>query len=179
MRKWVVLMLAAAAFMVSTGTALADLQIGQIPETIVLEEKQGGRVDGTPWRSDEILGKVSAFFYVDPDVADLNDAASEAMKAEGFPLDQYQSFAVINMAATWMPNFAINRSLKKKQEQYPNTIYVRDNEKRLVQAWGLSDDNNCLLVFDKRGRLVFRKDGQLDETEIQTMIGIIKENLDQ
>jgi uncharacterized protein len=176
MKHWMVLVVVTVVAL-SAQNAWSDLQIGQVPETVVLQDKQGGRVDGTPWSSEEVRGKVSAFFYVDPDVSDLNDAASEAMKAEGFPLDQYQSFAVINMAATWKPNFAINSRLKKKQEQYPNTIYVRDNEKVLVEAWGISDENNCLLVFDKQGQLVFRKDGQLDEAEIKTMIAIIHNNL--
>ena len=176
MKHWMVLVVVTVVAL-SAQNAWSELQIGQVPVTVVLQDKQGGRVDGTSWSSEEVRGKVSAFFYVDPDVSDLNDAASEAMKAEGFPLDQYQSFAVINMAATWKPNFAINSRLKKKQEQYPNTIYVRDNEKVLVEAWGISDENNCLLVFDKQGQLVFRKDGQLDEAEIKTMIEIIHDNL--
>jgi YtfJ family uncharacterized protein len=176
MKHWLVLVVVTVVAL-SAHNAWSDLQIGQVPETVVLQDKQGGRVDGSSWSSEEVRGKVSAFFYVDPDVSDLNDAASEAMKAEAFPLDQYQSFAVINMAATWKPNFAINSRLKKKQEQYPNTIYVRDNEKVLVEAWGISDENNCLLVFDKQGQLVFRKDGQLDEAEIKTMIEIIHDNL--
>lgn len=158
--------------------ALAELQVGQVPKTVMLQDEQGGHLDGRPWSSEEIRDKVSVFFYVDPDERDLNNAASEALKAEEFPLDRYQSFAVMNMAATWLPNFAINRSLRKKQEEYPSTIYVRDNEKVLVEQWGLSDDNNCVLAFDQQGRLIFRKDGQLDEQEIATLIQAIRDHLD-
>ncbi len=176
--KSLMVLLIVVFFTFSAQNAWSDLQIGQIPPTIVLQESQGGLLDGRAWSSEQIKDKVSVFFYVDPDERDLNNAASEALKAENFPQDKYQSFAVMNMAATWMPNFAINRSLKKKQEEYPNTIYVRDNEKVLVEAWGLSDDNNCVLAFDIAGRLIFRKDGQLDDQEIATLVKAIRDHLE-
>jgi uncharacterized protein len=176
--KHLMALLAVFVFSFAAQNAWCELQIGQVPKTVVLQDKQGGHLDGRPWSSEEIRDKVSVFFYVDPDERDLNNDASEALKKEAFPLDKYQSFAVMNMAATWLPNIAINRSLKKKQEQYPSTIYVRDNDKTLVEAWGLSDDNNCVLAFDKEGRLIFRKDGQLDEQEINTLIQAIRGHLD-
>lgn len=172
-------LLMVVVFIFTAQNAWSDLQMGQVPETVVLQESQGGFLDGRAWSSEQIRDKVSVFFYVDPDERDLNNAASEALKAENFPRENYQSFAVMNMAATWMPNFAINRSLKKKQEEYPNTIYVRDNEKVLVEAWGLSDDNNCVLAFDKGGRLIFRKDGQLDDQEIATLVKAVRDHLEE
>ena len=70
---------------------------------------------------------------VDPDESDLNNHVSEALKAEKFPLEKYGSIAIINMAATWLPNFALNMKLKSKQENYKNTVYVKDLQKILVQ----------------------------------------------
>ncbi|MGM0427211.1 MAG: YtfJ family protein [Thermodesulfobacteriota bacterium] len=137
----------------------------------------GGRLDGSPWSSNELNGKVSVLFYADPDEKDLNNETSEALRKEDFPLDKYQSFAIINMDATWLPNFAISSALKEKQEQYPDTIYVRDYEKVLVKEWKLSDDNNDVLAFDKTGKLIFRKDGKLNAEEIETLITVIRDNL--
>lgn len=166
---WVVTLI-----LVTVSLAWAELQMGQAPETITLSEKQGGRLDGTPWSSEELKGKVSVLFYVDPDEKDLNNDASEALKAAAFSLDKYQSFAIINMAATWLPNFAISSSLQEKQKKYTNTIYVRDYKKHLVNSWGLTDNSSDVLVFDKDGGLIFRKDGKLDEKDIQTMIQTIE-----
>jgi YtfJ family uncharacterized protein len=156
----------------------AGLEMGQVPKSVELKDKFGGRLDGTPWSSDEMRGKVHVLFYVDPDKKDLNNEASEALKEQGFPREKFQSVAIINMAATWLPNFAISSSLKKKQEQYPTTIYVRDFKKVLVNQWGIADDESDILAFDKQGRLIFRKDGKLGRDEIEELLRIIHDHLD-
>jgi YtfJ family uncharacterized protein len=159
--------------------AWAQLRLGEIPQTVVLEDELGGRLDGSRWSSDEMKGKVHVLFYVDPDEKDLNNDASEALKKEGFPGEKYQSVGIINMAATWMPNFAISSALKKKQKRYPTTIYVRDYKKTVVGAWGIADDNSDVLAFDKQGRLVFWKDGKLGPEDIRVLIETIREHLDK
>jgi YtfJ family uncharacterized protein len=159
--------------------AWAELKVGHVPKTVTLQDKLGGRLDGTPWSSAELTGKVSVLFYVDPDEKDLNNPASEALKAEAFPLERYQSFAVINMAATWLPNFAISSSLKEKQKIYTSTIYVRDYKKVLVKEWGIADDNSDVLAFDKQGNLIFIKEGLLNEQDIQTLIKAISNHLEK
>ena len=157
--------------------AAQAIEIGTIPPKVELKEKLGGKLDGTPWSSEELQGKVSVFFYVDPDEKDTNNDASEALNKEKFPDDTYQSFGIINMAATWMPNFAISSALKKKQKRYPKTIYVRDYKKVLVHEWNIADDSSDVLAFDKKGVLIFRKDGKLTEEEIQTLIKVIRDHL--
>ncbi|MEJ5359500.1 MAG: YtfJ family protein [Desulfobacterales bacterium] len=136
-------------------------------------------MDGTPWRSDELRGKVHVLFYVDPDEKDTNHEASEALDREKFPAEKFQSVAVINMAATWMPNFAISLSLEEKQKRYPRTIYVRDDQRVLVGAWKIADDSSNVLAFDKEGKLIFRKDGKLTAEDIQRLIQAIQTHLDQ
>lgn len=157
--------------------AYAQVKQGEIPEKIELKEELGGRLDGTAWSSDEMRGRVFVLFYVDPDEKDLNNDASEALKKENFPDEKYQSVAVINMAATWLPNFAISSSLKKKQKQYPRTTYVRDYKKVLVEKWGLSDDTSDVLSFDREGRLIFRKDGKLNAGDIEKLLKTVRDNL--
>ena len=133
----------------------------------------------TPWHSDEMKGKVHVLFYVDPDFKDINNDASEALKAEKFPRDKYQPIAIINMGATWLPNFVIKPSLKGKQKQYPDTIYVRDNQKVIIKAWEIEDENNNVLAFDKEGKLIFIKEGKLNPKEINTLIELIYQHLEK
>ena len=159
-------------------SAWAGLEMGQIPPRVELKDKLGGRLDDTPWSSDELMGKVFAIFYVDPDEKDLNNDASEALKEAKLPRDKFQSFAIINMAATWLPNFAISSALKEKQERYPDTIYVRDYKKALVDKWGISDNNSNVLAFDKEGRLIFRKDGKLNQEDIKELLKVIRTHMD-
>jgi len=153
------------------------IEIGEIPPKVELKESLGGRLDGTPWSSAELQGKVHVLFYVDPDEKDTNNEASEALDREKFPSDQFQSIGIINMAATWLPNFAISSALKDKQKRYPDTIYVRDYKKVLVNTWKITDDNSNVFAFDKKGKLIFRKDGKLTTEEIQMLIKVIRDHL--
>jgi YtfJ family uncharacterized protein len=164
-----------AAFLINQ-TAQA-IEMGETPPTVELREKLGGRLDGKPWSSEELRGKVHVLFYVDPDEKDTNNDASEALNKEKLPSDKYQSVGIINMAATWLPNFAISSSLKDKQKRYPRTIYVRDDKKVLVNAWKIADDSSNVLAFDKQGKLIFRKDGKLTTDEIQRLIKAIRDHL--
>lgn len=159
--------------------AWAGLDLGQIPKDVVLEGDLGGRLDSTPWRGKEMAGKVTVIFYVDPDEKELNNEASDALQKENFPRDKYQTFAIINMDATWLPNFAISAALKEKQEKYPTAAYVRDYQKVLVKAWGIADDNSDVLAFDKEGRLVFKKYGKLNKSDIQELIETIRGHIGQ
>jgi hypothetical protein len=170
------LTLFAVVCFLQASTAWADLKIGQTPPGVELKGDVGGRLDGTAWSSHELKGKVHVLFYVDPDEKDLNNDASEALDKEKFPAEKFASVAVINMAATWLPNFVISSSLDEKQKRYPRTIYVRDLKKALVRAWKIADDNSDVLAFDADGRLIFRKDGKLNADEIRQLLKVIKEN---
>ncbi len=170
-----ILILMSAVFLIHQ-VALA-LEIGEVPPKVELKEKLGGRLDGKPWSSEELQGKVFVIFYVDPDEKDTNNPASEALDKEKFPPDKFQSYGIINMAATWLPNFAISSALEEKQKKYPKTIYVRDYKKVLVHAWKIADDSSNVLAFDKKGKLIFRKDGKLTNEEIQKLIKAIRDNL--
>ncbi|MBC8178735.1 MAG: transcriptional regulator [Deltaproteobacteria bacterium] len=159
--------------------AWAGIEMGQVPKEVVLKGDLGGRLDGSPWSSKELKGKINVIFYVDPDERDLNNEASDALKKENFPREKFQSYGLINMDATWLPNFIISSSLEEKQKLYPTTIYVRDYDKVLVKEWGISDDNSDVLAFDKEGRLIFKKYGKLNAEDIQKLIKVIRANLDK
>jgi len=81
------------------------------------------------------------------------------------------------LAATWLPNFAIEAKLKKKQELYPDTLYVKDKKSVLVKEWGLADDSSDIMVFDKDGTLLYLFEGKLNEDEINKVITIIETHL--
>ena len=159
--------------------AWAEIEMGQIPEEVVLKGDLGGRLDGSPWSSKELKGKINVIFYVDPDERDLNNEASDALKKENFPREKFQSYGIINMDATWLPNFIISSSLEEKQKLYPTTIYVRDFDKVLVKGWDIADDNSDVLAFDKDGKVIFIKYGKLNAEDIQKLIKVIRANIDK
>ena len=158
---------------------LAELPIGEIPTKVVLNDDLGGRLDGTQWSSEELVsGKVIVLFYVDPDESELNNHVSDALKAENYPKEKYGSIGMANMAATWLPNFAINMKLKSKQEQYKSTVYVKDLEKTQVKKWGLSDDNSDVVVFGKDGRVLYSVDGKFTDAQVKEIVKVVWDNLD-
>jgi YtfJ family uncharacterized protein len=168
-----------SAIFLTTQPAWGGLEMGKTPKEVGLSGGLGGRLDGSAWSTKELNGQVSVIFYVDPDEKDLNNEASDALQREKFPLDKFQSFAIINMDASWLPNFAISSALKDKQERYPTAIYVRDYDKVLVKAWDIADDNSDVLAFDKQGRLVFMKYGKLSDSDIKTLIEVIRVQIDK
>ena len=158
---------------------LAELPIGEIPPKVILKDDLGGRLDGTQWSSEELaFEKVIVLFYVDPDESELNNHVSDALKAENYPKEKYGSIGMANMAATWLPNFAINMKLKSKQEQYKSTVYVKDLEKTLVKKWGLSDDNSDVVVFGKDGRVLYSVDGKFTDAQVKEIVKVVWDNLD-
>jgi len=158
---------------------LAELPVGEIPPKVVLKDDLGGKLDGTQWSSEDLVsGKVIVLFYVDPDESELNNHVSDALKAENYPKEKYGSIGMANMAATWLPNFAINMKLKSKQEQYKSTVYVKDLEKTLVKKWGLSDDNSDVVVFGKDGRVLYSVDGKFTDAQVKEIVKVVWDNLD-
>ena len=158
---------------------LAELPIGEIPPKVLIKGDLGGRLDGTQWNSEELVsGKVIVLFYVDPDESELNNHVSDALKAENYPKEKYGSIGMANMAATWLPNFAINMKLKSKQEKHKETVYVKDLDKTLVKKWGLSDDNSDVIVFGKDGRVLYSVDGKFTDAQVKEIVKVVWDNLD-
>ena len=156
----------------------AGLPVGQNVPLLELSGDDGGRVDDTAWSSSELVGKVWVIVHADPDESETNNAATEALKAEDYPKDVYGSVALINMAATWKPNFAINLILSGKQEDYPSTVYVRDNDNMVGEKWGLADDSNNMVVIDPTGKVIFSVDGQVSDNDIKKMIAMINAEIE-
>jgi len=163
-------------FLLVAGSSMA-VELGKVPGEVLLSGKNGGRTDGLEWSSKMLKGKVHILFYVDPDKRALNEPLSQALKKHHFNRKKYASVAVINLAATWLPNVILESKLKAKQKEFPDTIYVKDKKKLLVSKWKLADDNSDILLFDKKGKLIYKKFGKLSDKEIKSLLALIEKNL--
>ncbi len=157
--------------------SLLAVELGKVPANVTLSGENGGKVDGSTWSSSMLKGKIYTVFYVDPDKKDLNNALADALKAKKFDRKKVNSVAIVNLAATWMPNALIESKLKDKQKKFPHTIYVKDKKKVLVKKWKLADDNSDILIFNKKGKLIYKKFGQVTAKEIPAVIKLIEKNL--
>jgi YtfJ family uncharacterized protein len=153
------------------------IELGKVPSSVTLSGDNGGKTDGSTWSSATLKNKVNIVFYVDPDKKDLNDPFAHALKKKHFSRSKYSSVAIINLAATWIPDVAIESKLKKKQKEFPHTTYVKDKNKVLVKKWSLADDNSDILIFNKKGELIYKKFGKMSKAEIETALKLIEKNL--
>ena len=163
-------------FLMLVGSAVA-LELGNVPTSVVLDGENGGKTDGSAWSSKMLKGKVHIVFYVDPDERKLNEPLTKALKKRHFDRKKYASVAMINLAATWLPNAVLESKLEAKQKEFPDTIYVKDKKKVLVDKWKLADDNSDILIFDKSGKLIYKKFGKLSTKEITEVIKLIEKNI--
>ena len=85
--------------------------------------------------------------------------------------------AILNMAATWIPDAVINFKLKSRQEEDKSTVFVKDLEKTLVQQWGLKDDESNIMLFGKDGKLLYSGAGKFTENQVQELLKIIRDEL--
>jgi predicted transcriptional regulator len=138
---------------------LHALTLGEAPKNVVIEGENGGLVtDASAWNSSMLKDKVYVMFYVDPDEKDVNEHYSAALKAKEYSKKgAFGSIAIINLAATWKPNFVIESLLKSKQEEFPSTLYVKDKASVLVKEWGVRNDASNIIIFSKEGRVLFYK----------------------
>ena len=157
--------------------ASEKLPLGEVPPLLKLEGNGGGRVDGKPWSSLNLVGKVHVLFYVAPSQKELNRQASDAIKKEKFPREKYASIAVVNMAASSWPNFILSTKIKSSQKEFPHTLYLKDVDRAFVKNWDLKDNSNCVLVFGTKSEVLFRFCGKLPETKIKEMLSILRANI--
>ncbi len=144
---------------------------------VQLEGDLGGHLDGKAWSSDSLRGKLTFFFYVDPDEKDKNQKFSDALKEQDFPSEKLGYIAMINMAATWMPNFAINSALKSSQKKYPKTLYLKDLNKLFVSKWNLADDDYHILLLGPEGEVLFSHAGLLPDEDFEKVFEIVRKHL--
>ena len=153
------------------------LTIGSVPPQVIIEKKSGGYLDGTAWSSSMLKNKLYVLFYVDPDERDTNNAFINALEEKKYDLNYYGSVAIVNLAATWLPNVILESKLKEKQKRFPNAIYIKDKKKVLVKEWSLADNSSNVLILNKKGELIYLHSGKLTEEEITQVLQLIDKNL--
>ena len=153
------------------------LSVGEIPAEVTLSGENGSCVDGTDWHSAMLKDKVYLLFYINPNKKDDNKHFIDTLHAKNYDREKYGSVAIINLKATWIPNFAIESKLKAKQEEFPQTTYVKDKNRYLVERWGMADDAFNVVLFDKEGKVLYLHAGLIEGEEMEKIFALIEKNL--
>ncbi len=95
--------------------------------------------------------KVLLIQYTDPDVKDINDKLSDAIRAKKFSDKLYQGIGIANCKDTWIPNAGIRMKARQKEKQYAGSVIMLDENHILPKALGLGDCNGfgVLIVVGK------------------------------
>lgn len=101
--------------------------------------------------------KVTLLFYTDPDVKDVNDPLSDAVRAKKFASDKFAGIGVANCKETWIPNSAILMKSRQKEKQFPGSVVLLDENQTIKKAWSLADcdGKGVVLVVGKDLRIKF------------------------
>ena len=153
------------------------LQTGAVPPQVELEGENGGRHDGKEWNSNTLVGKVHTVLYMDPDERKEAMPFLNALNSQKFDKNKYATVAIVNLAATWMPNAVLETMLSKKQKELNNTEFIFDKTKHVLKKWQLKDDASNVLIFDTKGKLLYQKSGKLFPIDVEKIMEMISTHI--
>lgn len=126
--------------------------------------------------------KVVMIVYTDPDVKDVNDPLSVAVKAKNYPKDKYAGVGIANCKDTWIPNAGIRYKSRQKEQQFPGSVILLDEKLLVPKTWGLGecDEAGVVVVIGKDSKIKFVKVVKsADESKaiIASVLKIIEEEI--
>ena len=142
----------------------------------ICEVSNGGLEDDRPWVA-EFGAMPTIIFYVDPDERATNDHVAQAIKNSNLRPDAIRSYAIINYAASWLPNLFIQNAIEQKQKEFVHTTYVKDLTKRIVSCWSVADDASVVMLVAKDGVLKFYHAGAVPPAKLEEFMSLLKSDI--
>jgi YtfJ family uncharacterized protein len=71
----------------------------------------------------------------------------------------------------------VQRTVEDRKRKYIVPGFVLDKEGVIRNAWGLAPESSAVIILNRAGKVVFFKDGQLSQAEIDRAVQLIKQNL--
>jgi hypothetical protein len=176
---------------VVVGQKLPDVEIADrgvlVPTTRVQDGRMvlaGPEIGHRPWHPRDLAGRVWTLYHLAARVGvdDINKAYIDALVAahlpETAPDGAYKTVTVLNLDDAFMGLAGVGRGrLEKSQREVPYAIHVDDAHGAGRRAWGLQPGQSAVLVVDRDGTVLFRKEGRLSPEEIRAAVAIIRARL--
>jgi len=153
------------------------VEVGHVLPKVILDKANGGTADDKVWNSKILKGKVHTLLYMDPDKRSDSQILLDALAKLNIDNHKYSTVAIINLAATWMPNSILQSKLKEKQKELNNMEYVFDKTKFLVKKWHLKDDASNVMILDKNSKVIYQKSGKLSTKDVEKILQIISKTI--
>lgn len=153
----------------------ASIKVGDIPERLVIDVKDGGYVTGGPFDSSVLKSKIHILIYADPDE---QSSGEELTKYLDEVIDEVsptllQRYIVINLNDTWLPNYVVSKLIASRQKDDKKTIFVIDKSSVVSKNWGVKRDSFVCMVLDENGKVLYVNDGPFSKKEIQEVVSLV------
>ena len=161
------------ALLLNTFAVAAELKVGEQAFDFRLKDSLGKEYT---LNSPELKDRVLYFNYSDPGSKDMNKHVDDALKSDP-GLDRKKSYVglgIANMKASLLPDFAIARVIKSKQQETGATILLDDNY-IILNNWGLKNKVSNIVVLDKARICRYLYKGKLPAADVEKLINIIKD----
>lgn len=132
------------------------------------------------WSTTELHNKIILIQHIAgrTSAKHLNEPMIDALKAADFPLEKYNTAILVNLDdAIWGTGVFVASQLETNKEEYPDAIFVLDKDGDIKNEWGLQDKGSAVILLDQTGKILYVKDGEMNPTEIDSVIGLIKANI--
>jgi predicted transcriptional regulator len=149
------------------------VNIGDALPQVTLEKENGGVSNEKAWHSSDLKGKAHLLLYMDPDKRKETQALLDALNRLEVDSKAYSTVAIVNLAATWMPDAILEGLLSKKQKELKNTSFVFDKKKYLVKKWKMKDDASNVLILDRTSKVIYKKVGKVLAKDIDNILSDI------
>ncbi|AXT69764.1 YtfJ family protein [Vibrio parahaemolyticus] len=158
------------------GENVPDVRVGAYGEIVM----QGEGVAYQPWAAQNMLGKVRVIQAIAgrSSAKEMNAPLMSAITAAKFPQESYQTTTIINQDdAIWGTGSFVKSSAQDSKKEFPWSSMVLDENGLVAKAWGLEQESSAIIVQDKQGKVLFSKEGPLEQNEITQVIELIKQNI--
>ncbi len=154
--------------LIATSVSLMALNIGQSLPPVTLSGKDGGYADGKTWHSKTLVGSTHLVIYMDPDKRKNIDPLMKVLRQKSSR--NVTTVAIVNLAATWMPNRVLISKLNKQKSKMKRTKYVFDKKRVLVSKWELPDESTSVIVVGASGKVLYHKSGKLTKSDVANIL---------
>jgi hypothetical protein len=137
---------------IATSALVCQNLVGKSVPNLSLKDANG-KSTTIPYFGERTL----AIFYNDPDVKDISEPLSEAIKNQKLPREKYQGIGISNSQDTWLPNSVIRFAAREKQKKYPNSVILIDENHTLSKEWSLdnSDNKGYFIIIGKDKKIKY------------------------
>ena len=152
--------------------SLPDVNITDKGQMVI----EGDKFNYQAWSSKALISKVFLIQHIAgrTSAKELNAGLIKAIKQAKFPKAEYQTVNIINLDdAIWGTGSFVESKTQDSKKTFPWSSFILDENSTAKKRWQLADNSSAIIVLDQHQKVVFFKDGQLDDNEVSQVIKTI------